>query len=377
MIRLTITDRASYAISERTYTDEGFLRVPGRVARTGVQEYLASELGLTDRKPDDIIRVYRPPEEVFDTLSLDSYSGADVTIEHPDDMVNSENYKQHTVGTVRGAGTQDGDFVLCDLIIKDKAGIAAAESGKVQLSAGYTSMYDEAEENEEYDFIQRGIQVNHVALVDRARAGAQARLFDNKPEKRNMAKITLDSGRVVEVADEATAALVTDTVSRLTVQVSDALTKVEQLTASNDSLKEKLEEATKQSSDAAIAKRVAEIASTLDAARRIAGKNFTSDSVVVEEIQRAALAVKRANIDWASKAPAYVQAAFDMAAEEEATDEEKKAEDEEEEKSSTDSQYKQLAKDASSKQAAQIGEYRAKANDSMSQAWKATVGGDA
>ncbi|MGL5729314.1 MAG: DUF2213 domain-containing protein, partial [Plesiomonas sp.] len=63
---IQINDRASYSITQREYTPEGFLRVPGHVARPGIQQYLASELGL-DGDPNRIVNVYRPPEEVFST----------------------------------------------------------------------------------------------------------------------------------------------------------------------------------------------------------------------------------------------------------------------------------------------------------------------
>lgn len=43
-MKCTVFDRAGYRITQREYTDEGFLKVPGRVARTGIQEYLAREL---------------------------------------------------------------------------------------------------------------------------------------------------------------------------------------------------------------------------------------------------------------------------------------------------------------------------------------------
>ena len=136
---ILICDRSSYAISQREYTDEGFLRVPGRVARAGnVQEYYAKELGITDQNPSDIIRVYRPPEEVFKSESLSSYSGADVTDDHPKQMVDSKSFIDVTRGTALSEGRQDGDFVVVDLIIKDESAIKAIESGKVQLSARCT-----------------------------------------------------------------------------------------------------------------------------------------------------------------------------------------------------------------------------------------------
>ena len=118
-MQLIINDRTSYRITKREYTDEGFLRVPGRVARTGIQEYLASELGL-DGNPNRIVNVYRPADEVFKAESLLSYDGTDITIEHPGTLVDSQNYKDVSVGVVRGSGIEDNDFVQCDLIIKDK-----------------------------------------------------------------------------------------------------------------------------------------------------------------------------------------------------------------------------------------------------------------
>ena len=52
-------------------TDEGFLVFEdAKIARTGIQEYYAFELGLTDRDPLDVIKVFRPAEEVFSDASM-------------------------------------------------------------------------------------------------------------------------------------------------------------------------------------------------------------------------------------------------------------------------------------------------------------------
>ena len=316
-LQITVNDRHSYAAStKREYTDEGFLRVPGRVARTGVQEYLASELGITDREPNTIIKVYRPDESVFDANSLSSYSGADVTIEHPNAMVNAESYREVSVGVVTGPGVRDGDFVSADMIIKSKDAIAAVESGKVQLSAGYTAVYDEAPEDSPYDFIQSEIRVNHVALVDRARAGHQARLFDHQPGVQTMTvKVTLDSGRTIEVENEATATLVTDSIERLTKQAVDAEAKAETAIANFDAAKEDLAAEKLKTTDEAINARVEAITKVSVDACTVAGKDFTCDSTNVADIQRAALTVKRPTVEWGDKSDIYVQASFDSALE--------------------------------------------------------------
>nr|DAO57804.1 MAG TPA: hypothetical protein [Caudoviricetes sp.] len=331
-ITVTHNDRKSFALnSQRVYTDEGFLRVPGKAARTGIQEYLAWELGLNDRSPDDIIRVYRPSEEVFNDESLQSYLGADVTNDHPDKMVNASTYRNTSVGVVTSVGRRDGDFVVIDMIIKDKDAIKAVETGKCELSAGYTAVYDDTPgttpEGEPYDFRQTQIKINHVAIVDRARAGAMARIFDNM-EKKPMYQITTDTGVKVDVAD----AVVVDAFKRLEQRVSDAEAAKETVQAQLDAALEQVADLTTKCSDEALKARVEAIARVTTSARKVAGDEFTCDSVDPVAIKRAALAVKRPSVDWADKSAAYVEAAFDMAVEEPV-------------KPVVDSQLEQLAKD--------------------------------
>lgn len=331
-ITVTHNDRKSFALnSQRVYTDEGFLRVPGKAARTGIQEYLASELGLKDRAPNDIIRVYRPAEEVFNDASLQSYLGADVTNNHPPTLVNASTYRNTSVGVVTSIGRQDGDFVIVDMVIKDKDAIKAVETGKCELSAGYTAVYDDTPgttpEGEPYDFRQTQIKINHVAIVDRARAGAMARIFDNM-EKKPMYQITTDTGLKVDVAD----AVVVDAFKRLEQRVSDAEAAKETVQAQLDAALEQVADLTTKCSDEALKARVEAIARVTTSARKVAGDEFTCDSMDPVAIKRAALAVKRPSVDWADKSAAYVEAAFDIAVEEPV-------------KPVVDSQLEQLAKD--------------------------------
>jgi uncharacterized protein len=317
-------DRTSFKpFTARTYTDEGFLRVPGYTARIGIQEYLASELGLTDRNPNDIVKVMRPSESVFDAESLESYDGADVTNDHPSELVNPTTFKNTVVGTVRTVGVQDGEHVKAELIIKDADAIRAVESGKVQLSAGYTAVYDEAPEGADYDFIQREIRINHVAIVPRGRGGSHVKIFDsNNSGVKLMKKVTLDSGKSVEVQDEATATLLTDTFDRLTKRAMDAESKADKMEAEKDAKDEELEEMKKVSSDEAIKQRIESVTRAALDAKRVAGKEFTCDSLDEVAIKRAALAVRFPKREWADKSADYVRASFDMEMEKEETEDE-------------------------------------------------------
>jgi cation transport regulator ChaB len=76
-------------------TPEGYLKAAPRIARTGIQLYSGDELGW-ENKP--VVRVYRPETEVFSLDALKGLSNRPVTINHPDQMVDSKNWKQHAVG---------------------------------------------------------------------------------------------------------------------------------------------------------------------------------------------------------------------------------------------------------------------------------------
>src|SRR5690606_30598719 len=184
-----------------------------------------------------------------------------------------------------------------------------------------------------YEFVQRSIRINHIALVDRARAGRDARLFDRQPKEAiTMHQVVLDNGSAVEVADKATAQLIQSTIDSLRKRAADA--EAEAAKAKAEKLAEDMEEERKKSSDAAIAERVKAVADTQALARKIAGAEFTCDSVDPVEIKRAALAAVRPTIDWGEKSPAYVLAAFDLEAEKKESEDE---EEEERKKASQDS----------------------------------------
>lgn len=312
---LYIEDRQAYGVSHREYTDEGYLRVPARVAKTGIQQYLRKELGL-DGDPNAIVNVYRPEDQVFDEESLSTYSLADVTYLHPNKLVNAESYKSVVAGVVATPGRRDGDFVVADLLIKDAETIKKIESGVAEVSAGYTATYDQEEGvapcGTPYQYVQRGIKINHVAIVPLARAGRQARIFDNKPKGKTMHKVTLDSGRSVEIQDDAVAQLVTDSVERLQKQVSEANSQLQAKQAVVDAQAEEITKLKADSSEDKIQARVAEIAKVTSDAKVIKS-DYVTDSLDPVEIQRGVLAAVSPNRDFSDKEPSYIKAAFDMA----------------------------------------------------------------
>ena len=176
----------------------GFLRVPVFAARTGIQVY---------RKADgSSLKEFRPAEEVFSKDAMSTLRSCPITDDHPSEMVTMDNVKElmvgHTSDVVRN---EDNKFLATDAIITDKAVIDKIKTGKVQVSMGYEVDLEEnpGEFNgQRYDMIQRNIRHNHLAIVDRGRAGPEVRLrldgddavsVDDKQTKEDqMGKLTIN-----------------------------------------------------------------------------------------------------------------------------------------------------------------------------------------
>lgn len=158
----------SIPLGETYFTPEGYLIDHPILTRVGIFEY---------KNPDGSIRrELRLPEEVFAPESLASYKGKPVILTHEAGMIDSDNVQQEQIGTILSEGTQDGDNVRAQIIIHDARKL---DYGLRELSLGYSLDLEEAPgewQGQPYDAIQRNIRVNHLALVEKARAGDSARL---------------------------------------------------------------------------------------------------------------------------------------------------------------------------------------------------------
>ena len=167
-----------------TRTSAGYMAVRAKVARTGTYDYAGHEVdpenkhGLRDKA---VVKVYRPGDQVFDRKSLASFIGKPITNNHPTEAVTADNWRDHARGTIMGA-VRDGEYVSFDLLLTDSAAIAAVEGGKRELSNGYaTDLKFEpgtAPDGTAYDAVQTSIAGNHIAIVDRGRAGPDCRITD-------------------------------------------------------------------------------------------------------------------------------------------------------------------------------------------------------
>lgn len=136
-------------------TSAGTLRVKGKLTKTGVFEY---------QRGDSTVRELRSPEHVFDPIAMDSLRGAHVTIDHPRDFVDSDNWKLHSVGTVLSVDAEP-PYVTGELAVHDGRAQELVEGGWLkEISCGYFCKPQQLEDTTDADVAQTQIQYNHAAL---------------------------------------------------------------------------------------------------------------------------------------------------------------------------------------------------------------------
>lgn len=230
-------DQFSIDASARRLTPEKFMEVPGKISRTGTQDYTAMELGLegTNRT----IRLGRTADEVFKPSAIASFEGKTLTSGHPGSDVTAETWRGVAVGdvcNVMPAG--DGVHVGALLTFKDAQSIQDCIDGKDQLSCGYSFALDMTPgtvDGQACDGFMRDIQGNHVAHVWNARGGAGLRVADSDPTRNK--ETTMPVRRVidsltVEIADEQSASIIdraikaaTDSATAATKERETAVTR--------------------------------------------------------------------------------------------------------------------------------------------------------
>lgn len=330
---MKFTDAVAIAGTRRT--NDGYLITDARAVRTGIQLYAGHEVG----KPDmAVVRVYRSEDEVRSPESLRSFSHAPVTVDHPVEPVTADNWKQLAVGEISTAATWDGNRISLPLILKDASAIDAVSGGKRELSAGYSCDLDWTSgvtaDGQAYDAQQKNIRANHVAIVDRGRAGKECRIGDADQHAWGAAPISTMDKEKVTMSD----ALRTVVVDGLSVQTTDqGAQAIAKLQADLVSSAAKLTDANtahataiaakdadlakkdaeidglkaKQLSDADLDKRVAARADLIGKAKAIA-KDVKTDGLSDAAIRKAAVASVLGDAAVADKSEAYIDARFDV-----------------------------------------------------------------
>lgn len=167
------------------------------ITKVGVYPYLGKQISQ-DCEPDKIYYVLRPKEELFRKETLDSLRLIPLIDGHTmigKDFTAPED--KGLDGTLGDNVSHDTDTIYNDLKIISNKMKEEIQNGKKELSLGYFCRYDKQPgtyKGQRYDYVQRDIIANHLALVDKGRMGADVRVYDSKniPEGEAFAMDSID-----------------------------------------------------------------------------------------------------------------------------------------------------------------------------------------
>ena len=295
------------------------------IARAGIQEY---------RRDGKTIVEYRDPKEVFAPEHVSSYEFMAITDYHPE-AIDEENDGHVTIANreslgrgsvVPGSLRRDGMNLIAKLHVTSLSLIAAMKNGRNAVSCGYDQEFvsepGHTPDGARYDGRQTKMRGNHVAIVDVARAGNEARARTDSAtkqttEKKNMFK-TIEEATAAYNAEKLRADAATDQLSASKTATAAATKRADEADAAKDAALAKAEKAEKLRVDgekagkAAAKARVALEEKAVKVLRCDAAdvENKTDLELKVEMIEK--LTGKELDATKA-KSEAYVEARYDAA----------------------------------------------------------------
>lgn len=317
-------------LSNTRITKDGYLVASVLCARTGIQDYLGAEVG----KPEiPVVHVYRPESAVFAKDSLSTFVGKPTTNDHPPEPVTADNWKQYAVGAIGEEVLRDGEYIRVPITLMDAATIKAVQDGKREISMGYDMELDwtpgTTTDGQAYDAVMKNLRMNHLAIVDRGRAGSRARIGDKSPwgaapliTDRNppmtTRKIVID-GITIETTDQGAEAIsklqaekqaIADAKSADKTAHDAAIAAKDKELAAKDAEIDTLKKAAL--TDAQLDAKVQARAALISKAQKLAKDADFAGKSDIEIMTTAVTAVRGADA-VKDKSAAYIEAAFDLA----------------------------------------------------------------
>lgn len=186
-VRLAFTATAA---DKREYDTNGWFEVKDNpLSLVGVFPYLGRSID-PEADPDKLFNVYRPAEELAAAECVDSFKLLPWVDDHTmlgseDDGLTPAERKgvQGVIGQDVYFDAAEGDGVLKGNIkVFSEAMASSIANGKKELSCGYRCRYEYAPgsfKGQAYDYVQRDIRGNHLALVDNGRMGPDVAVLDH------------------------------------------------------------------------------------------------------------------------------------------------------------------------------------------------------
>lgn len=318
----------------------GFLHVKDvPIARVGVFPYVdkSGKFTMEAKLPDDLLN----------DSAVESANSKPVTDGHPQEAVNTTNTSRYMKGFTANNAHVDGDKLKVDMTITDSALIKEIQGGKQELSIGFLTDVVPVKgefKGMAYDSAQKNIQINHVAVVKRGRAGHSVRLtgdsaemvIDNSQEKgtsMETTKIRLDGADVTVATNDADTILKLDAankennskIAKLNAQIkeleaerdklkggADANKKaLDEAKAKNDSLEKELADAKKKYEGDALDEEITKRMDLINEVKPFVGDSFEFSGKSPKEMKVEAIKSVNDSIDLDDKSDDYIDAYFD------------------------------------------------------------------
>jgi hypothetical protein len=232
---MILTDSAQ--LTGTRVTRDGYMVADVRVARGGnIQVYNGSELQRPDMAQ---VRIYRDPAAIFDARVMSSLAFRPITVTHPPEFVDAENWRDYAVGITGGEITRDGEFIRVPMCLMDSETIRTVQNGTREVSCGYKADIEwtagTTPDGQIYDARVVSMTGNHVAIVGAGRAGPECRIGDSanstptptppKPTRKDYSAMADDNtGRAVILVDGFTVETTPqgrEAIQRLQTQLND------------------------------------------------------------------------------------------------------------------------------------------------------------
>lgn len=192
------------AKSVRSTDRNGNLHVAfSHITKAQVRPYRGEEipnwrgLGLD---PTKIYKGYCPPEELSKKETIESTNGIPIQLNHHADYADDPK-KDTRIGSTGDQGKWNPPYLDNSLHFQDEDAIKRIKDGSMRelsLSYRYTPDFTSGTtpDGEDYDFVMRDITANHVALVEKGRAGRDVLVEDKELEEMDDEKNTPQEDKV-------------------------------------------------------------------------------------------------------------------------------------------------------------------------------------
>ena len=187
MTEILAYDSMQFEESARTIDDNGFLHVTGcAITKEQVAPYFGREIPNWQRlglNPESIYKLYRPAAEI--KKAVESCNGIPIQLEHHEDLADAP-AKETRIGSTGTDGEFRAPYLVNSLHFTDANAIKRIQDGSMRelsLCYRYEPVAKRGTFNgEDYDLVMTNLSCNHVALVEKGRAGHDVFVKDSEPE---------------------------------------------------------------------------------------------------------------------------------------------------------------------------------------------------